>query len=114
MKRCNMTKKTRLFTHFSNVLTLFAIGGTLCAAYSKTIEVRCGVPGHSIGTAVEHAQPGDVISIQGTCNEKVTIRTNHITLEGLGTGAVRGTGPAAEVFNPLIAIEGAQGVIIKD
>jgi hypothetical protein len=109
-----MRAKTVFFTRFSSALTLFAIGGVLCPAYSKTIEVRCAVPGQSIRMALERAEPGDVISILGSCNESVTITTGHITLDGLGTGAVRGAGAAGHVFNPLIAIEGAQGVIIKD
>jgi hypothetical protein len=108
-----MRRKTLFFTRFSSVLTLFAIGGALCPAHSRTIEVRCGTPGHSIERALGHAQAGDVISIQGICDETVSITTGHITLDGLGSGAVRGAGPTGQVFNPLIAIEGAQGVIIK-
>src|SRR5262245_4668655 len=109
-----MKWKTRFCTHFSSLLVLFAIGGVLCPAYSKTIEVLCGVPGQSIGKALEHAQPGDVILIRGTCNEKVTVTTGHITLDGLGIGTVRGAGSTTpEAFNPLVAVEGAQGVIIK-
>jgi nitrous oxidase accessory protein NosD len=112
-EKCNMKRKRLFVTRLSAMLTLFGVGGALCPADTKTIQVQCGVPGRSIGLALEQAQPGDVISIQGTCEEKVTITTEHITLDGLGTGAIRGAGLAGEVFNPLIAVDGAQGVIIR-
>ena len=98
---------------YSSVLTLLVAAGGPYLGHSKTIEVRCAVPGQSIGMALQRAEPGDLVSIQGTCNERVTIKTGHITLDGHGTAIVRGSGLANQVFNPLIAIEGAQGVVIK-
>jgi nitrous oxidase accessory protein NosD len=97
------------------VFALFAVG-VQCPSYSKTIEVRCALPGDNLTRALERADPGDVISIRGTCDEKVTIKTDHITLDGHGTAIVRGTGgpgDGSRLFDALITIDGAQGVSIK-
>jgi hypothetical protein len=108
-----MSRKALSLTRSWSAVTLFAIGGGLHPSFAKTIEVRCSLPGHSIGRALERAESGDVISVQGTCQEKVVITTGHITINGFGSGIVRGGGPANQVFNPLIRIDGAQGVTIR-
>ena len=79
----------------------------------RTIAVHCDAHGHSIKRALRHAQPFDVIQIHGTCREKVRITTEHLTLDGLGTAVVEGDGAAFEVFNPLIGVDGARGVVIR-
>ena len=101
----------------SSALIAFALVGALVGAASrscsKTIQVRCQVPGHSIERALDDASAGDVISVQGICTEQVTITKDHITLDGEGSAVIRGSGMAMQLFNPLVGIYGAQGVVIR-
>jgi hypothetical protein len=93
------------------LLALLALNAAVLNA--KTLEVRCEVPGHSIGKALEIAQPGDIIAIQGICSEHVTITTDHVTLDGGNAAVIRGSGMAFELFHPLVGIHGAQGVVLR-
>jgi hypothetical protein len=74
----------------------------------KTIQVNCN-GGQTINNALQKANPGDTIQVQGTCNEAVSlISPNHdrLKIDGLGTAIIDGGGLNA------ITIDGAQGVII--
>ncbi|PON19147.1 hypothetical protein C2W62_04320 [Candidatus Entotheonella serta] len=60
------------------------------------------------------AIPGDIIEISGTCQETVTITTNDLTLDGLGSAIIDGGGAQPEVaLEGVITIDGAQRVTIR-
>src|SRR5688500_16358728 len=86
----------------------------LCAAAPKTLEVNCG-RGDSISGALDKADPGDIIRISGVCNEKVTIRTDRITLDGMGGAVIQGgVPPQATELDGLVTVDGARGVVIRN
>ena len=63
----------------------------------------------TIAEAMAQAQPGDTITITGTCNETVEVNKDGITLDGEGTAIIDGGG--ADV--PVIAVYGQRNVVIK-
>ncbi len=98
------------------LLLLLAVFAPKSFALPRLLQATC--PGFGgLDRALAQALPGDVIRIQGTCNERVTITTDRITLEGHPTAVsiIDGTGvePSAPEFNALITIDGARGVTIK-
>jgi hypothetical protein len=71
--------------------------------------VDCNMPEQTLARALDVVQPGDTLRVTGTCNESVTITTDRLTLDGLGSAMVDAGGDGAAV----ITIEGAQGVTIR-
>ena len=63
----------------------------------------------TIGEVMPAAQPGDTITITGTCNETVVVNKDGITLDGGGTAIIDGGGADA----PVIAVYGQQNVVIR-
>ena len=63
----------------------------------------------TIGEVMPAAQPGDTITITGTCNETVAVNKDGITLDGGGMAVIDGGG--ADV--PVIAVYGHQNVVIR-
>src|SRR5688572_19961520 len=88
-----------------------AIAALCCAglavAAPKTINVDCGSR-DTISETLEKADPGDTLRISGVCNEKVTIRTDGITLLGAGGAVIQGGAVAQGVeLDGLVTIDGA-------
>jgi len=85
-----------------------ALGDEDDDSWTRTTFVNCGDPHASIQRAVDKLtdRRGDrpaTIVIRGSCTEDVTIKRDHLTLEGDDGGTVHGT----------ITIVGARGVVIK-
>ena len=68
--------------------------------------------GQSLARALEHARPGDTFLLSGTCQERVTIAIDWITLDGEGSAVIDGGGGPAE-FSAVVTIRSASGVTIK-
>lgn len=89
------------------------IGGLLTAASIAVaqvpVQVDCNIPEQTLARALGVTQPGDILRVIGTCNESVTITTDRLTLDGLGSAIVDAGSAGAAV----ITIEGAQGVTIR-
>jgi hypothetical protein len=86
------------------------------AEVPKEVVVNC--PTDSLANALNTANAGDTIKLSGTCNERVTVVTDGITLDGQGTAILDGGGgftvPAAVGSSEgVITINGARGVVIK-
>ena len=79
------------------------------AAAQVSADVDCG-SGNTLARALREAQPGDTLRIAGTCPEFVTITTDRLTLDGLGSAILDAGGQGAAAIN----IEGAQGVVIRE
>lgn len=98
-------------TGASLICAAIALSGSAAAlAGHQTIDVDCGV-GDTIAAALGQAHPGDTINITGTCNERVTIATDRLTLAGTGNAVIDGDGLGSD---PVITIDGARGVALND
>lgn len=87
----------------------------LSLIWPHSIKVDCD-RGQSLARALLwRGRPGAIIRVRGVCHERITIRTDWITIDGGGTASIDGTGvgPADPEFNPLIDIDGATGVTVK-
>ncbi len=60
------------------------------AAHAATFTVAC--PGQSIQSAVDQAQPGDIINVTGTCTENVVVRNekSRFVIDGGNVATVQG------------------------
>ncbi len=61
------------------------------AKVGKTILVNCDKK-ETLAAAISAAVEGDAINVSGTCNERVTIDLDNLTLDGGGTAVIDGTG----------------------
>lgn len=103
----------------SNWTKLFATASVAIFAASQTVsgeptvkEVNCNA-GKRIMDVLGKAEPGDTINIAGTCNERLVIATDRITLNGQGLATLDGGGGAGGSFAGVIAIHGARGIVIQ-
>jgi hypothetical protein len=96
-----------------SALTALCCAGIVFSA-PKTFVVNCESR-DSISEALARAEPGDAIRISGVCNEKISVKTDRITLAGEGGAVVQG-GMVAQgtEFDGLITVDGARGVIIRN
>jgi hypothetical protein len=78
---------------------------------AATQDVNCN-DGQTITEALAQAVPGDTIRISGTCHEAVLITTDRLTLEGIDNAVIDGTNVDLGSSFALLAIEGAQGVVL--
>ena len=69
--------------------------------------------GEEIARALARAEPGDTIRVIGTCVERVSIKTDRITLDGQGAATLDGGGGPAAEFDGVVTIDGASGVTIQ-
>ena len=71
-------------------LFLLSVGETQGAG-PKPFVVEC--PGGSIQAELDGVQPGETLTVSGTCNENVVIpeEIHRITLDGQGTATINGT-----------------------
>ena len=63
----------------------------------------------TIADVMSTAQPGDTISITGTCNETVMVTKDGITLDGGDTAIIDG----GDTDDPVIAVYGQRNVVIR-
>ena len=88
------------------VVTLLVAGPALA---KEAIKVDCN-KGKTIKDALKHADPGDTIRVTGVCHERITIKTNDVTLDGQGSAVIDGGGGSRIEFSGVITIDGVQGV----
>jgi hypothetical protein len=69
--------------------------------------------GEEIARALARAEPGDTIRVTGTCVERVSIKTDRITLDGQGAATLDGGGGPPSEFDGVVTIDGASGVTIQ-
>jgi Right handed beta helix region len=81
-------------------------------AEAKIIEVNCGAS-ETILKALQKAEPGDTIRVAGTCNERVVITTDRLTLDGQGRAILNGGGGAPTQLDGVVTIDGAKGVTLQ-
>ena len=95
-------------------VALIAFGCCALNAAPKTFDINCDGD-DTIHSALERADPGDVIRVTGTCNEKVTVRTDRITIAGL-RGAILQGGAFRQgtELDGIVTVDGARGVVIRD
>jgi hypothetical protein len=97
-----------------SVLVVGLLSPGAVATAGQHIDVNCD-SGQKLARAVRRAAPGTSIRVHGTCNERVVIVTDRITLDGQGSAVLDGTGvvPSDQEFNGLLTIDGARGVVIR-
>jgi hypothetical protein len=81
-------------------------------AASKMRVVNCD-RGENIAKVLAKAEPGDTIRVTGTCVERVSIKTDRITLDGQGAATLDGGGGPVAEFDGVVTIDGASGVTIQ-
>jgi hypothetical protein len=81
-------------------------------AASNMRVVNCD-RGQNIAEVLARAEPGDTIRVTGTCFERVSIKTDRITLDGQGAATLDGGGGPAAEFDGVVTIDGASGVTIQ-
>lgn len=81
-------------------------------AASNMKVVNCD-RGQNIAEVLAKAEPGDTIRVTGTCVERVSIKTDRITLDGQGAATLDGGGGPPAEFDGVVTIDGASGVTIQ-
>src|SRR4029453_4138978 len=81
-------------------------------AVSNMRVVNCD-HGQNLAEALARAHPGDTIRVTGTCVERVTIKTDQITLDGQGAATLDGGGGPTSEFDGVVTIDGDSGVTIQ-
>jgi hypothetical protein len=81
-------------------------------AASSMRVVNCD-RGQNIAEVLARAEPGDTIRVTGTCVERVSIKTDRITLDGQGAATLDGGGGPISEFDGVVIIDGASGVTIQ-
>jgi Right handed beta helix region len=81
-------------------------------AASSMRVVNCD-RGQNIAEVLARAEPGDTIRVTGTCVERVSIKTDRITLDGQGAATLDGGGGPTSEFDGVVTIDGASGVTIQ-
>ena len=86
-------------------------GGDAASNMSMRV-VNCD-RGQNIAEVLARAEPGDTIRVTGTCVERVSIKTDRITLDGQGAATLDGGGGPPAEFDGVVTIDGASGVTIQ-
>ena len=63
----------------------------VAGADSTVKKVKCD-NGQTLTEALRKAKPGDTLQVTGTCQERVTITTDRLTLDGGGSAVLDGGG----------------------
>jgi hypothetical protein len=74
-------------------------------------KVKCD-HGQTLTEALRKAKPGDTLQVTGTCQERVTITTDRLTLDGGGSAVLDGGGGGPTEFEAVVTIDGVQGVTL--
>jgi nitrous oxidase accessory protein NosD len=108
----------------SGLIVLSAVLVSCCWVTGAMADVHNVYPGGSIQTAIEAADPGDVIDVAAGFYEEQIEITENITLDGAGVGATTIQSPAAltKYFTTpgannnfaVIYVHDATGVVIRD
>ena len=100
------------------VLGVLGLSGSLergvgvVGADSAVKKVKCD-KGQTLTEALRKAKPGDTLQVTGTCQERVTITTDRLTLDGGGNAVLDGgVGGPTEFFEAVVTIDGVQGVTL--
>ena len=73
-------------------------------------KVNC-LKRQTIADALKRADPGDIIRLTGTCEERVVIQVDGITLDGQGTAVIEGGGgPTTVADGGVVVVDGARRV----
>jgi nitrous oxidase accessory protein NosD len=84
----------------------------VAGADSAVKKVKCD-NGQTLTEALKKAKPGDTLQVMGTCQERVTITTDRLTLDGGGSTVLDGGGGGpTEFFEGVVTIDGVQGVTL--
>jgi Right handed beta helix region len=86
-------------------------GVGVAGADSAVKKVKCD-NGQTHTEALKKAKPGDTLQVTGTCQERVTITTDQLTLDGGGSAVLDGGGGGPTEFEGVITIDGAHGVTL--
>ena len=86
-------------------------GVGVAGADSAVKKVKCD-KGQTLTEALRKAKPGDTLQVTGTCQERVTITTDRLTLDGGGSAVLDGGGGGPTEFEGVVTIDGAQGVTL--
>lgn len=83
----------------------------VAGADSAVKKVKCD-KGQTLTDALKKAKPGDTLQVTGTCQERVTITTDRLTLDGGGSAVLDGGGGGPTEFEGVVTIDGAHGVTL--
>jgi hypothetical protein len=84
----------------------------VAGADSAVKKVECD-KGQTLTDALKKAKPGDRLQVTGTCQERVTITTDRLTLDGGGSAVLDGGGGGpTELFEAVVTLDGVQGVTL--
>jgi Right handed beta helix region len=83
----------------------------VAGADSSVKKVQCD-KGQTLTDALRKAKPGDTLQVTGTCQERVTITTDRLTLDGGGSAVLDGGGGGPTEFEGVVTVDGAQGVTL--
>jgi hypothetical protein len=87
-------------------------GVGVAGADSAVKKVKCD-KGQTLTEALKKAKPGDTLQVTGTCQERVTITTDRLTLDGGGSAVLDGGGGGPTgLFVAVVTIDGVQGVTL--
>src|SRR5262245_39065384 len=100
----------RLICRASGIGCLVMLVGLGAAGTVKTVDCASG---KRLAEALEKADPGDILRINGTCHERVIIRIDQITLQGAHAAVLDGDAVPGNSFTGVVRIEGAQGVVLS-
>ncbi|MGH8069590.1 MAG: right-handed parallel beta-helix repeat-containing protein [Candidatus Entotheonellia bacterium] len=83
----------------------------VAGADSAVKKVECD-KGQTLTEALKQAKPGDTLQVTGTCQERVAITTDRLTLDGGGSAVLDGGGGSPTEFEGVVTIDGAHGVTL--
>ena len=83
----------------------------VAGADSAVKKVQCD-KGQTLTDALKKAKPGDTLQVTGTCQERVTITTDRLTLDGGGSAVLDGGGVGPTESEGVVTIDGADGVTL--
>jgi len=83
----------------------------VAGADSAVKKVECD-NGQTLTDALQKAKPGDTLQVTGTCQERVIITTDRLTLDGDGSAVLDGGGGGPTEFEGVVTIDGAHGVTL--
>jgi hypothetical protein len=106
-----MEDAMKTLARFAGVVFVLALAHPAIAEES-VLKVDCD-KGETITDALKHAASGDTIRVTGLCQERVTITTDRITLDGQGRAVVDGGGGGPAEFSAVVTVKSASGVTIK-
>jgi parallel beta-helix repeat protein len=77
----------------------------------QAVVINVACPGQTVQSAIDLAQPGDTVSVTGTCNENILVRNEkqRIAIVGSGGAVINGlitSSPAINVRGKGIGIQG--------